>query len=47
MLHAARLRFVHPVAGNRLDIVAPLWPDFVAAVKQLFGEIPMEIQGMV
>jgi len=47
MLHAARLRFVHPVTGSRLDIVAPLWPDFVAAVKQLFGEIPIEIQGMV
>ncbi|MBM9529927.1 RluA family pseudouridine synthase [Desulfoprunum benzoelyticum] len=47
MLHAARLRFVHPITKNPLDIVAPLWPDFVAAVEQLFGEIPMKIQGLV
>lgn len=47
MLHAARLRFVHPVTNSPLDIVAPLWPDFVAAVKQLFGEIPVAIRDLV
>ncbi|MGB5232475.1 MAG: RluA family pseudouridine synthase [Desulfoprunum sp.] len=47
MLHAARLRFVHPVTRNPLDIVAPIWPDFVEALRQIFGDIPMEIEGMV
>lgn len=37
MLHAARLGFVHPITGDRLDIVAPLWPDFLEIVQSLNG----------
>ncbi len=28
LLHASRLAFDHPVSGRRLDVTAPLWPDF-------------------
>ncbi|TKB09023.1 RluA family pseudouridine synthase [Desulforhopalus sp. IMCC35007] len=35
MLHASRLSFNHPVTGKKLDIIAPLWNDFVAVLDQL------------
>ncbi len=28
MLHASRLMFLHPENGNKMNFVAPLWPDF-------------------
>ncbi len=28
MLHASRLCFLHPITGEKIDIEAPLWPDF-------------------
>jgi 23S rRNA pseudouridine1911/1915/1917 synthase len=36
-LHAARLAFVHPSSGERLELDAPLAPDMQAAVDQLRG----------
>jgi len=44
MLHAARLGFNHPLTGQHLTIIAPLWPDFLAAVKGLFGGIPPQLE---
>ncbi|MDR3630039.1 MAG: RluA family pseudouridine synthase [Desulfocapsaceae bacterium] len=35
MLHASRIRFVHPATGEALDFEAPLWPDFVAVLEEL------------
>ena len=43
MLHAARLGFSHPVTAQYVEIVAPLWPDFLAAVKAVFGRIPSQL----
>jgi 23S rRNA pseudouridine955/2504/2580 synthase len=31
-LHAARLEFKHPLTGDALDLVAPLWPDLKRAL---------------
>jgi 23S rRNA pseudouridine1911/1915/1917 synthase len=39
MLHASRLSFSHPVTGEKLDVTAPLWDDFVAALDELQPEI--------
>ena len=33
MLHASRLRFVHPITGIKLECEAPLWPDFSEVLK--------------
>jgi 23S rRNA pseudouridine1911/1915/1917 synthase len=35
LLHASRLRCVHPVTGQELDIEAPLWPDFLSVLHAL------------
>jgi 23S rRNA pseudouridine1911/1915/1917 synthase len=35
MLHASRLRFIHPATGDKLDIEAPLWPDFLKVLDDL------------
>lgn len=35
LLHAATLGFVHPVTGERIELAAPLPPDFVAMVDKL------------
>jgi 23S rRNA pseudouridine1911/1915/1917 synthase len=35
MLHASRLSFKHPVTGKKLNVVAPLWSDFVATLEEL------------
>jgi 23S rRNA pseudouridine1911/1915/1917 synthase len=43
MLHAARLGFNHPVTAQYVEIVAPLWPDFFVAVKEVFGKIPSQL----
>ena len=43
-LHAARLGFVHPVSGERLDFQAPL-PDDFAALKAALASLPVT-QGM-
>lgn len=37
-LHAARLRFEHPVSGKRVDIRAPLPADFTQLLEQLPDE---------
>ena len=40
MLHASRLRFIHPITGDKLDIEAPLWQDFLEVLnglEQLIG----------
>ncbi len=40
MLHASRLRFIHPITGDKLDIEAPLWHDFLEVLnglEQLIG----------
>ena len=34
-LHAARLRFTHPVTGEQLDIQAPMPEDCAALLKVL------------
>jgi 23S rRNA pseudouridine1911/1915/1917 synthase len=47
MLHAVRLGFVHPVTGRHLTLIAPLWPDFLQVIKDLAGEIPAELEGLV
>jgi 23S rRNA pseudouridine1911/1915/1917 synthase len=47
MLHAVRLGFVHPVTARRLTLIAPLWPDFLQVIKDLAGEIPAELEGLV
>ncbi len=39
MLHAWRLRFVHPVSGRRLIFTAPLWSDFALVASKLFPEV--------
>ncbi len=44
MLHAARLGCIHPATGQQLDIVAPLWPDFLAVVQSLFAGIPPQLK---
>jgi 23S rRNA pseudouridine955/2504/2580 synthase len=31
-LHAARLEFTHPLTGEKLDLVAPLWPELNTAL---------------
>ncbi len=36
-LHAWRLGFVHPTTGLRLDLEAPLPPDFAAALTDLYA----------
>ncbi len=35
LLHASRLRCVHPVTGKELDVEAPLWPDFLSVLHAL------------
>ena len=35
MLHAAHLKFTHPISGQPLALEAPLPPDFQAVIKQL------------
>jgi 23S rRNA pseudouridine1911/1915/1917 synthase len=35
LLHASRLRCVHPITGKELDIQAPLWPDFLSVLHTL------------
>jgi 23S rRNA pseudouridine1911/1915/1917 synthase len=35
MLHAERLALVHPISGEEMLFVAPLWPDFQAVVDGL------------
>jgi 23S rRNA pseudouridine1911/1915/1917 synthase len=35
LLHASRIRFVHPITGDNLDIEAPLWPDFLEVLNNL------------
>lgn len=44
MLHASRLGFIHPVTGRRLDIMAPLWPDFLQVLLDLNGGLPLEMK---
>lgn len=39
MLHASRLILTHPVTGRKMDVKAPLWPDFDATLSVL---IPVE-----
>jgi 23S rRNA pseudouridine1911/1915/1917 synthase len=46
MLHAARLGFVHPVTKEHLEIVAPLWADFLQVIETLAGGIPAELEGL-
>lgn len=36
-LHAARLAFVHPSTGERIELEAPLAPDLQAAIERLKG----------
>jgi RluA family pseudouridine synthase len=36
-LHAARLAFVHPSSGERIELEAPLAPDMAEAVERLKG----------
>jgi 23S rRNA pseudouridine1911/1915/1917 synthase len=36
-LHAARLAFVHPSSGERIDLEAPLAPDMAEAISRLEG----------
>jgi 23S rRNA pseudouridine1911/1915/1917 synthase len=35
MLHAAGIRFAHPVSGNSMELEAPLPEDFVRALRDL------------
>lgn len=42
LLHASRLGFAHPITGRRLDLVAPLWPDFLQILQGLNGGIALE-----
>lgn len=35
MLHASRLRFIHPITGKKLECEAPLWLDFFEVLKDL------------
>ena len=35
MLHASRLILQHPVTGRKMDVKAPLWPDFEAILDKL------------
>ncbi len=37
MLHAHRLRLIHPISGAELDFSAPLWADFSEIVLSLRG----------
>jgi 23S rRNA pseudouridine1911/1915/1917 synthase len=34
-LHAARLAFLHPASGERIEFVAPLPPDMAAVLQKL------------
>lgn len=47
MLHASRLTFVHPISGRRLEIEAPLWPDFLQVLQDLNGGMPYAISESV
>ncbi|MFA4839426.1 MAG: RluA family pseudouridine synthase [Candidatus Neomarinimicrobiota bacterium] len=38
MLHAHRVRFVHPLTGKEIEIVAPIPEDFLAVEKVLTGK---------
>jgi 23S rRNA pseudouridine1911/1915/1917 synthase len=38
MLHASRLRFIHPITGKKLECEAPLWPDFFEVLKDFEQE---------
>lgn len=35
LLHASRLVFDHPVTGEKIDIKAPLWPDFEEILENI------------
>jgi 23S rRNA pseudouridine1911/1915/1917 synthase len=35
LLHASRIRLIHPINGETLDIEAPLWPDFLEVLNCL------------
>jgi 23S rRNA pseudouridine1911/1915/1917 synthase len=35
MLHAAGIRFAHPVSGAPMELEAPLPEDFVRALREL------------
>jgi 23S rRNA pseudouridine955/2504/2580 synthase/23S rRNA pseudouridine1911/1915/1917 synthase len=35
LLHAARIRFIHPMTGVQIDVTAPLAADFVEALETL------------
>ena len=39
LLHASRLRFIHPISEEMLDIQAPLWPDFQEVLQNLDNEV--------
>jgi hypothetical protein len=41
-LHAARLRFRHPVSGVDLDFHSPLPPDLCAALATVAGDPTLE-----
>jgi len=34
MLHAAKIRFIHPITEKKMVLEAPLWPDFAAVVHE-------------
>lgn len=38
MLHSSRLCFAHPVTGEQLEFVAPVWADFAGILDRLRGE---------
>jgi len=35
MLHASRIRFVHPATKRKMTFEAPLWPDFAVILQKL------------
>ena len=43
LLHAHRLVFQHPVTGEIVDQVAPLWEDFSAVLRQFGWQLPGSI----
>jgi 23S rRNA pseudouridine1911/1915/1917 synthase len=40
LLHSSRLRFIHPMTAEKLDVEAPLWPDFLEILHNLTGNCP-------
>ena len=47
LLHASRIRFVHPITGDNLDIEAPLWPDFLEVLNNLENKEEDDSSGKV